>query len=86
MPRPEAGMASLFNVSLRSSEPTDQEISEALLAQGFPHSVNTKRDAWNGFTVRMKILISFNSLKTQQLCDIFGGESGIRSRADSKGS
>jgi hypothetical protein len=31
MPRPEAGMASLFNVSLGSPEPTDQEISEALL-------------------------------------------------------
>jgi len=26
-----AGMASLFNVSLRSPEPADQEISEALL-------------------------------------------------------
>src|SRR5271170_4595779 len=31
MPRPKAGMASLFNVSLGSPEPTDQEISEALL-------------------------------------------------------
>src|SRR6202167_4258399 len=31
MPRPEAGMASLFNVSLGPPEPTDQEISEALL-------------------------------------------------------
>jgi hypothetical protein len=30
MPRPEAGMASLFNVSLGAPEPTDQEISEAL--------------------------------------------------------
>ena len=31
MPRAEAGMASLFDVSLRPSEPADQEISEALL-------------------------------------------------------
>jgi hypothetical protein len=31
MPRTEAGMASLFDVSLGPSEPTDQEISEALL-------------------------------------------------------
>jgi hypothetical protein len=31
MPRAEAGMASFFDVSLRPSEPTDQEISEALL-------------------------------------------------------
>jgi len=31
MPRAEAGMASLFDVSLRPAEPTDQEISEALL-------------------------------------------------------
>jgi hypothetical protein len=31
MPRPEARMASLFNVSLGPPEPTDQEISEALL-------------------------------------------------------
>jgi hypothetical protein len=31
MPRAEAWMTSLFNVSLRPSEPTDQEISEALL-------------------------------------------------------
>jgi hypothetical protein len=31
MPRAEARMASLFDVSLRPSEPTDQEISEALL-------------------------------------------------------
>ena len=30
MPRAEAGMASLFDVSLRPSEPADQEISEAL--------------------------------------------------------
>jgi hypothetical protein len=32
MPRAQAWMASLFNVSLRSSEPPDQEISEALLS------------------------------------------------------
>jgi hypothetical protein len=31
MPRAEAWMASLFDVSLRPSEPADQEISEALL-------------------------------------------------------
>jgi hypothetical protein len=31
MPCPKAGMPSLFNVSLGSPEPTDQEISEALL-------------------------------------------------------
>src|ERR1700675_3179792 len=31
MPCAEAGMASLFDVSLRPSEPADQEISEALL-------------------------------------------------------
>jgi hypothetical protein len=31
MPRAEARVASLFDVSLRPSEPTDQEISEALL-------------------------------------------------------
>jgi hypothetical protein len=31
MPRTEAWMASLFDVSLRPSEPADQEISEALL-------------------------------------------------------
>jgi hypothetical protein len=31
MPCAEAGMASLFDVSLRPSEPTDQEISEPLL-------------------------------------------------------
>jgi hypothetical protein len=31
MPRAEAGMASLFDVSLRPSEPADQEISEPLL-------------------------------------------------------
>jgi hypothetical protein len=31
MPRAEARMASLFDVSLRPPEPTDQEISEALL-------------------------------------------------------
>jgi hypothetical protein len=31
MPRAEAGMASLFDVSLRPSEPADQEISEAVL-------------------------------------------------------
>jgi hypothetical protein len=31
MPGAEAGMASLFDVSLRPSEPADQEISEALL-------------------------------------------------------
>jgi hypothetical protein len=31
MPRTEAGMASLFDVSLRPPEPTDQEISETLL-------------------------------------------------------
>jgi hypothetical protein len=30
MPRAEARMASLFDVSLRPPEPTDQEISEAL--------------------------------------------------------
>jgi hypothetical protein len=32
MPRAEAGMASLFDVRLRPPEPTDQEISEALLS------------------------------------------------------
>src|ERR1700682_5255470 len=32
MPRPEAGMAPLFDVSLGAPEPTDQEISEALLS------------------------------------------------------
>src|SRR4029077_16494351 len=32
MPRAEARMASLFDVSLRPPEPTDQEISEALLS------------------------------------------------------
>jgi hypothetical protein len=31
MPRAEAGMASLFDVGLGPSEPTDQKISEALL-------------------------------------------------------
>jgi hypothetical protein len=31
MPRADTGMASLFDVSLRPSEPADQEISEALL-------------------------------------------------------
>jgi hypothetical protein len=31
MPRAEAGMTPLFDVSLRPSEPADQEISEALL-------------------------------------------------------
>jgi hypothetical protein len=31
MPRAEAWMTSLFDVSLRPSEPPDQEISEALL-------------------------------------------------------
>src|SRR5204862_6143966 len=34
MPRAEARMASLFDVSLRPSEPADQEISEALLGTG----------------------------------------------------
>ena len=32
MPRAEAGMASLFDVSLRPPEPTDQEISKALFS------------------------------------------------------
>ena len=32
MPRAQAWMASLFDVSVRPSEPTDQEISEALLS------------------------------------------------------
>ena len=32
MPRAQAWMASLFDVSVRPPEPTDQEISEALLS------------------------------------------------------
>jgi hypothetical protein len=32
MPRAQAWMASLFDVSVRAAEPTDQEISEALLS------------------------------------------------------
>ena len=46
MPRPEVGMASLFNVSLGSPEPTDQEISEALLGPW-----NPPRQSWNKFRV-----------------------------------
>jgi hypothetical protein len=46
-------------------------------AQGFSHSVNANRDAWNGFTVWMTIFIPFNSLITRRLYRIFGGESGI---------
>src|SRR5271163_3757485 len=34
MPRTEAGMASLFNVSLGSPQPADEEIPEALLGTG----------------------------------------------------
>jgi|HubBroStandDraft_5_1064220.scaffolds.fasta_scaffold52954_3 hypothetical protein len=38
MPRAEAGMASLFDVSLRPSEPTDQEISKVMFSTRDPAS------------------------------------------------
>ena len=45
MPGAEAGMASLFDISLRPPEPTDQEISEALLgALDIPHRVHGPQD------------------------------------------